>query len=181
MSLWKGKRAEDPGLDLHQIETLLKSRSLSIQVRGGPSAVGKSLFRPEQIRRSDSGVLKARELNSDLADVRYRLGQAYVHTGQKDKAQAEFTIYQKSREQHLAELERQTSRNSPVCLFCEKWRAASSTKASSNGVRTFHQCSGRSEVRSARSWRGSLPVIAATSCEPPPDCRSSAALFWAPC
>ena len=25
MSLWKGKRAEDPGLDLHQIETLLKT------------------------------------------------------------------------------------------------------------------------------------------------------------
>ena len=24
MSLWKGKRAQDPGLDLHQIEVLLK-------------------------------------------------------------------------------------------------------------------------------------------------------------
>ena len=49
----------------------------------------------------------AAELDPDLADVRYRLGQAYVRTGAKDRAQAEFAIYQKLREQHLAELDKQ--------------------------------------------------------------------------
>ena len=39
--------------------------------------------------------------------VRYRLGQAYVRTGAKDRAQEEFAVYQKIREQHLAELDRQ--------------------------------------------------------------------------
>jgi tetratricopeptide (TPR) repeat protein len=51
--------------------------------------------------------LRAQELNPDLPDIRYRLGQAYVRTGQKDKAQEQFAVYQKLREQHLAELERQ--------------------------------------------------------------------------
>jgi len=42
-----------------------------------------------------------------LADVRYRLGQAYVRTGKKDLAQEEFAVYQKLREQHLADLDKQ--------------------------------------------------------------------------
>ena len=39
--------------------------------------------------------------------MRYRLGQAYVRTGEKEKAQAEFEVYQRLREQHLAELDKQ--------------------------------------------------------------------------
>jgi hypothetical protein len=35
------------------------------------------------------------------------LGQAYVRTGQKEKAQEELQSYQKLREQHLADLEKQ--------------------------------------------------------------------------
>jgi hypothetical protein len=46
-------------------------------------------------------------LNSDLADAYYRLGQAYVRTGEKDRAQEQFEVYQKIREQHLADLEKQ--------------------------------------------------------------------------
>jgi hypothetical protein len=30
-----------------------------------------------------------------------------VHTGEKDKAQAQFQVYQRLREQHLADLDRQ--------------------------------------------------------------------------
>ena len=50
---------------------------------------------------------RALELNSDLADAHYRLGQAYVHTGEKDKAQEQLQVYQKLREQHLADLDKQ--------------------------------------------------------------------------
>jgi hypothetical protein len=42
-----------------------------------------------------------------LADAHYRLGQAYVHMGEKDKAQEQLQAYQKLREQHLADLDRQ--------------------------------------------------------------------------
>jgi hypothetical protein len=45
--------------------------------------------------------------NSDLPDAHYRLGQAYVRTGQKEKAQAQFAIYQEQRAQHLADLDKQ--------------------------------------------------------------------------
>ncbi len=51
--------------------------------------------------------LKARELGPDLSDVRYRLGQAYMRTGEKEKAQAELEVYQRLREQHLAEVDKQ--------------------------------------------------------------------------
>ncbi|HLK05613.1 MAG TPA: hypothetical protein VKT53_14325, partial [Candidatus Acidoferrum sp.] len=49
----------------------------------------------------------ALELDGDLADAHYRLGQALVRTGQKEKAQEQFTVYQKLREQHLADLDKQ--------------------------------------------------------------------------
>ena len=57
MSLWKGKRAEDPSLDLHQIETLLKkSIEIDPQAGGSASAVGQSLFRAAPVRCSHSGI-----------------------------------------------------------------------------------------------------------------------------
>jgi tetratricopeptide (TPR) repeat protein len=51
--------------------------------------------------------VRARELNPDLADAFYRLGQAYVRTGQKDRAQQEFQVYRRLRERHLADLDKQ--------------------------------------------------------------------------
>ena len=47
------------------------------------------------------------EDNPRPADAHYRLGQAYVHTGQKDKAQEQFQVYQQLRAQHLADLDKQ--------------------------------------------------------------------------
>ena len=49
----------------------------------------------------------ALEINADLADAHYRLGQAYVHTGQKDRAQEQLQVYQRLRAEHLAELDKQ--------------------------------------------------------------------------
>lgn len=50
---------------------------------------------------------KALENNSDSADAHYRLGQAYVHTGQKDKAQEQFQVYQQLRAKQMADLDKQ--------------------------------------------------------------------------
>ena len=47
------------------------------------------------------------ELDADLADAHYRLGQAYVRTGQKDRAQEQIQVYQQLRERHLADLDKQ--------------------------------------------------------------------------
>ena len=108
MSLWKGKRAQDPDLDLKQIESLLKK------------AIAESPTLPEAHLQlgnlnADQGRFaeaipeyqRALELDADLADAHYRLGQAFVRTGQKDRAQGEFDVYQKLRAQHLADLDKQ--------------------------------------------------------------------------
>jgi len=108
MSLWKGKRAEDPGLDLHQIEALLKT-SLALDPKSAEAHLQLGNLYSDQNKYAEAipEYEKARELDPDLADVRYRLGQAYVRIGAKDRAQEEFAIYQKIREQHLAELDKQ--------------------------------------------------------------------------
>jgi tetratricopeptide (TPR) repeat protein len=50
---------------------------------------------------------RALQENADLPDAHYRLGQAYVHTDQKVRAQEQLEIYQRLRAQHLAELDKQ--------------------------------------------------------------------------
>jgi len=108
MSLWKGKRAEDTGLDLSQIEALLK-KSLRLDPKSAEAHLQLGNLYSDQTKFAEAipEYETARKLDPDLADVRYRLGQAYVRTGKKDLAQEEFAIYQKLREQHLADLDKQ--------------------------------------------------------------------------
>jgi tetratricopeptide (TPR) repeat protein len=108
MSLWKGKRAEDPDLDLHQIEILLK-KSVAADAKFPEAHLLLANLYSAQNKYPEAipEYVKARELNPDLADAYYRLGQAYVRTGQKEKAQEQFQVYQRLREQHLADLDRQ--------------------------------------------------------------------------
>lgn len=108
MSLWKGKRAQDPVLDLHQIETLLKNAlDLDPKLAEGHLQLGNLYSDQNKYREAVPEYLRALELNPDLADAHYRLAQAYVRTGQKESAQEQLGVYQRIREQHLAELERQ--------------------------------------------------------------------------
>jgi len=108
MSLWKGKRAQDPDLDLHQIEGLLK-KSLALDDKLAEAHLQLGNLYSDQAKYADAipEYVRARELNPDLADVHYRLGQAYVHTGQRDRAEAELQVYQRLRAEHLAELDKQ--------------------------------------------------------------------------
>jgi tetratricopeptide (TPR) repeat protein len=108
MSLWKGKRAEDPNLDLHQIEALLKkSVALDPKLAEAHLQLANLYSAENKYTEAIPEYVRARELNPDLADAYYRLGQAYVRTGQKDRAQEQFQVYQHLREQHLADLDRQ--------------------------------------------------------------------------
>ena len=108
MSLWKGKRAEDPSLNLHQIETLLKnSLELDPKLADAHLQLGNLYSDQHEYALAIPEYVRALELNSDLPDAHYRLGQAYVRTGQKDAAQAQLQVYQKMNEQHLADIEKQ--------------------------------------------------------------------------
>jgi len=108
MSLWKGRRAQDPGLDLKQIESLLK-RAMAADPALAEAHLQFGNLNSDQGKFTEAipEYQRALELNSDLADAHYRLGQAYVRTGQKDRAQEQFEVYRQLREQHLADLDKQ--------------------------------------------------------------------------
>lgn len=108
MSLWKGRRTQDPDLDLHQIESLLKkSVDLDPELADGHLQLGNLYFDQAKYAEAIPEYERARHLNPDLADAYYRLGQAYVRTGAKDRAQELLETYQKLRQQHLADLDKQ--------------------------------------------------------------------------
>jgi tetratricopeptide (TPR) repeat protein len=108
MSLWKGKRAEDPGFDLGQIETLLqKVVTLDPAMPEAHVQLGNLFADQHQYAKSIPEYQRALELNANLPDAHYRLGQDYVHTGQKERAQEEFAVYQRLRAQHMADLDKE--------------------------------------------------------------------------
>ncbi len=108
MSLWKGKRAQDPSLDLHQIESLLtKSIALDPKLAEAQLQLGNLYSDQSKYAEAIPHYKHALELNADLPDAHYRLGQAYVRTGDKDHAQQELQVYQQLRAQHLADLDKQ--------------------------------------------------------------------------
>jgi tetratricopeptide (TPR) repeat protein len=108
ISLWKGKRAQDPNVDFQMIEFLLrKAIARDTKFSEAHFQLGNLLSDQSHYADAIPEYLKALENNSDIPDAHYRLGQAYVHTGQKDKAQAQLAIYQEQRAQHLADLDKQ--------------------------------------------------------------------------
>jgi tetratricopeptide (TPR) repeat protein len=108
MSLWKGRRAQDPDLDLRKIESLLRtSIQLDANIAEAHLQLGNLLSDQNKYAEAIPEYVRARELNPDLPDVYYRLGQAYVRTGDKVRGQEELQTYQKLREQHLADLDKQ--------------------------------------------------------------------------
>jgi tetratricopeptide (TPR) repeat protein len=108
MSLWKGKRTQDPSLDLHQIQSLL-TKSIELDPTLAEAQLQLGNLNSDQSKYADAipHYQRAIELNSDLADAHYRLGQAYVRTGERDRAQQELQLYQQLRTQHLADLDKQ--------------------------------------------------------------------------
>ena len=108
MSLWKGKRAQDSSLDLGQIGLLLQ-RAIAANPKLPEAHLQLGNLTADQGKFAEAipEYQRALELDSDLADAHYRLAQAYVRTGQKDRAQEQFATYQRLREQHLADLDKQ--------------------------------------------------------------------------
>lgn len=108
MSLWKGKRAEDSTFNLQEVESLLqKSIALDPKLAEAYLQLGNLYADQREYAKSIPEYESALKLNPDLSDAHYRLGQDYVHTGQKDRAQGEFDVYQRLRAQQLAEVDKE--------------------------------------------------------------------------
>ncbi len=108
MSLWKGKRAEDPGQNLQEVEALLqKSIALDPKLAEPHVELGNFYADRREYAKSIPEYESALKLNPNLPDAHYRLGQDFVHTGLKDRAQEEFDVYQRLRAEHLAEVDKE--------------------------------------------------------------------------
>lgn len=126
MSLWKGKRAEDPNLDLHEIESLLqRSIALDEKLPEAHLQLGNLYADQHEYDKSVPEYERALALNPNLPDAHYRLGTDYVHLGQKDRAHKEFDVYQQLRAQHMAEIDKERAE---VQQFVIAEKAGSSTK-----------------------------------------------------
>ncbi len=108
ISMWKGKRAGDAGLELGAVESLLlKAIALDDSLAEAHVQLGNLYADQHKYEQSISHYARALNLNPNLADAHYRLATDFVHVGKKDSAQAEFAVYQKLRADHLAEVDKE--------------------------------------------------------------------------
>jgi tetratricopeptide (TPR) repeat protein len=125
VSLWKGKRVSDQGADMGAVESLLqKAIALDDALAEAHVQLGNLYADQHKYEQSIPQYVRALALDPNLSDAHYRLGTDYVHTGQKDEAQKEFSVYQKLRAEHLAEVEKERAEVQQF-VYSEKEPAAS--------------------------------------------------------
>jgi tetratricopeptide (TPR) repeat protein len=108
VSLWKGKRVGTSNVDVGLIETLLKkSVALDDSLADAYVQLGNLYADQREYAKSIPQYERALELDPNLPDAHYRLGTDLVHTGDKEKAQTEFAVYQRLRAEHLAEVQKE--------------------------------------------------------------------------
>jgi tetratricopeptide (TPR) repeat protein len=130
VSLWKGKEMESSGADLGQIEVLLK-KAVQLDPSFADAHLELGNFYSQERRYAEAvpEYQRALELDSNLPDAYYRLGQAYVHLGKKDLAQKEFAAHQKLYNRHLAEDDRQREQIRQFVLTMEDGKPVSQKSA----------------------------------------------------
>ena len=108
MSLWKGRRTQDAGSDLQQVESLLKAAlKLDPTLADAHLQLGNLYSDQKRYAEGAPEYVSALKYDPKMSDAHYRLGQIYIHTGEKQKAQEQFEMYQRSRAEHMAEVDRQ--------------------------------------------------------------------------
>jgi tetratricopeptide (TPR) repeat protein len=108
VSLWKGKQAEGSSADLNQIKSLLqKAVALDPKLAEAYGLLGNLYAEQHDYDKSIPEYKRSLELDPRIPETHYRLGVAYVHIGQKDRAHEEFDVYQRLRAEHLAEVDKE--------------------------------------------------------------------------
>jgi tetratricopeptide (TPR) repeat protein len=108
VSLWKGKRVGTSNADVGLIETLLKrSIALDDSLVDAHVQLGNLYADQHEYAKSIPQYERALALDPNLPDAHYRLGTDMVHTGEKERAQKEFAVYQRLRAEHLAEVQKE--------------------------------------------------------------------------
>jgi tetratricopeptide (TPR) repeat protein len=108
VSLWKGKRSEAAPIDYPLIESLLhRSIALDGTLAEAHLQLGILYFDQHEYAKSLPEYTRAVELDPNLPGAHYRLGQYYVHAGQKNQAQQEFQTFQQLQTHHLDEVDKE--------------------------------------------------------------------------
>ncbi len=108
VSLWKGKRLEQTSVDFQTVESLLKkSIALDGTLADAHLQLGILYAEQHELAKSLPEYQRALELNPKSPDAHYRLGQYYVRSGEKDRAQQEFAVYQQLQAQHMAAVDKE--------------------------------------------------------------------------
>jgi tetratricopeptide (TPR) repeat protein len=108
LSLWKGQRGKNRQADLSQIESLLRS-AMTLDPAFPEAHLQLGILNADQRKFPEAiqEYQRAIKLQPGLVDAHYRLGQAYIRTGEKARAQEEFEIYERLHKKQMAETERQ--------------------------------------------------------------------------
>jgi tetratricopeptide (TPR) repeat protein len=107
LSSWKGTRGGGQGVDLAEVEALLrKSISLDPRLADAHLQLGVLLHDQHRDQEAIPEFQTAIRLKPDDPDAHYRLAQAYVRTGDKERGQEEFQLYDKLHKQQVDETEK---------------------------------------------------------------------------
>jgi tetratricopeptide (TPR) repeat protein len=98
LSLWKGPRSGEQGVDLARVEALFR-KSLALDPRWAGAHLQLGILYHDQHREQDaiSEFQAAIRSNPDDPDAHYRLAQAYFRAGGQERGQEELQLYEKLR------------------------------------------------------------------------------------
>lgn len=134
VSLWKGRRLEESTVDFQAVEALLqKAISLDGSLAEAHLQLGILYSDQRAYDKSLPEYTRALELAPKLPDAHYRLGQYYVHAGEKDHAQQEFAIYQKLQAEHQAAVDKERAEVQQFVIASGAGFSASGAAASAGG------------------------------------------------
>ncbi len=111
MSLWKEHQEHPDGVEaMEEIETLLKT-AVSLDPRSSEAYLQLGILYATQ-RKFDDAIRQYKQalaINPENATIHYRLGQAFAHAGESDRAQQEFAEFERLHKLELAETNKQSS------------------------------------------------------------------------
>jgi len=107
LSSWKGTRGSGQGVDLTEVEALLrKSILLDPRLADAHLQLGVLLHDQHRDQEAVPEFQAAIRFKPDDPDAHYRLAQAYARTGDKERGREEFQLYDKLHKQQVNETEK---------------------------------------------------------------------------